>query len=199
MAPALKASVRELAALTQSDEPSVRGRSAAKVNVIGVLVSKTPGVFIVDDGTGSIAVRSFGSEVKPLDSFEVGEIINVIGRLGFFGAEPYISPEIAARSSQKMLALRQLELERDLLLSGPSGAESVIIEEVAGAPAADLSDAAVIRELIREMDIGNDGKGADIEEISRKSNMGNAEALIRSLIELGEVFEVRPGRLKVLE
>ncbi len=199
MAPAVKANVKELSALTQSDEPSVRGRSAAKVNVIGVLVSKTPGVFIVDDGTGSIAVRSFGSEVKPLDSFEVGEIINVIGRLGFFGAEPYISPEIAARSSQKMLALRQLELERDLLLSGPSGAESVIIEEVAGAPAADLSDAAVIRELIREIDLGNEGKGADIEEINRRSNMGNAEALIRSLIELGEVFEVRPGRLKVLE
>ncbi|MBI2134051.1 hypothetical protein HYU11_05195, partial [Candidatus Woesearchaeota archaeon] len=58
------------------------------------------------------------------------------------------------------------------------------------------SAAIEIRKLIKEIDTGN---GADIEDVSRKSNIAETEGIIRNMLQAGEIFEIRPGKLKVLE
>ena len=45
----------------------------------------------------------------------------------------------------------------------------------------------------------DNGDGADTEDIITSANMDNTEDIIKSLLEEGEIFEVRPGKLKVLE
>ena len=53
-----------------------------------------------------------------------------------------------------------------------------------------------IFDLIKEID---DGMGADTQEVITKANMGNAEEIISMLLKEGEVFEIKSGKLKVLE
>ena len=54
-------------------------------------------------------------------------------------------------------------------------------------------------ELIFELIKKNDsGEGVLTEEIISKSNVADAERIIKQLLEEGDIFEVRPGKLKVL-
>ncbi|MBI3033976.1 hypothetical protein HYY72_02355 [Candidatus Woesearchaeota archaeon] len=174
---------------------AISDRQISRVNIIGTVITKSAEGqdFLVDDGTGTVRLRGFGSKIM---SFDVSDIINVIGRVRFYNQELYISIEIASKADEKLMKLRALELEMNALLERESPditeGEQAIEEE-------DFSAAIQLRELIRELDRSNEGKGADIMEVARKSSLSDAEEQIMSLIQLGEVFEIRPGRLKVLE
>ena len=50
--------------------------------------------------------------------------------------------------------------------------------------------------MIKEVDAG---QGADTQEIITKLNVEDAESIITKLLEQGEVFEIKPGKLKILE
>ena len=65
-----------------------------------------------------------------------------------------------------------------------------VVEEVKEEPYEKVFD------LIKKMD---KGEGADIEEIISSAKDINAEKIISRLLENGEVFEVKHGKLKVLE
>ena len=54
----------------------------------------------------------------------------------------------------------------------------------------------LLMDTIRELDSGN---GANIEEVLKHIHIEDAENYIRTLIEEGEIFEPRPGKIKVLE
>ena len=41
--------------------------------------------------------------------------------------------------------------------------------------------------------------GIDIDEVIKKSNINGSEAIIINLLKEGDIFEIRPGKLKVLE
>lgn len=60
----------------------------------------------------------------------------------------------------------------------------------------DKSPTDIIYEIIKEKD---DGSGVDIEEIIEASGNENAEKIITNLLMEGEVFEISPGKIKVLE
>ncbi len=53
-----------------------------------------------------------------------------------------------------------------------------------------------ICKMIKQLDLG---KGANIDELKEKLNMLNIDKLLQTLLEEGEIFEIRPGKLKVLE
>ena len=58
--------------------------------------------------------------------------------------------------------------------------------------------------LIKKLDKGD---GADLNEIiemsnkelNKESNKENTEKIINSMIKVGELFEIRPGKIKILE
>jgi len=45
----------------------------------------------------------------------------------------------------------------------------------------------------------DDGRGASFENIVEKSKLDNAESLLKNLMINGEIFEITPGKYKVLE
>ena len=50
--------------------------------------------------------------------------------------------------------------------------------------------------MIRNMDTGD---GVAFEDVIEKSKNPDTEKIINTLLANGDVFEIRPGRLKVLE
>ncbi len=200
---AYKVAIKELLAgrINEGDEwqPSYiesGTRKISKINLIGVVVSKEDdgrGI-VIDDGTGTIRAINFGTQ--DLSQFEPGQVLTVIGRIRNYNDERYISSEILAKTTEKMMKLRKLELEKESILK--SDTDEAIEEEVMIGEDK-YSSGLEVRNIIKELDEKNRGNGADIEEITRKSRLEKTEEIIKDLLQAGEIFEIRPGKFKVLE
>ena len=188
------------------------GGKASRVNIIGTIVFKSNEEnfnyknFVIDDGSGKISVRSFEKEDN-ISKFDVGDAVLIIGRPREFNNEKYIIPEIAKSIQNPMwMEVRKLELElnknfgaemNDKNINENEAARNTIVPEEAEEVNANVkSDSDVIYDLIKKLDAGN---GVQIEEVIEKSNSADAEKLINMLLENGNIFEVKPGKVKVLE
>ncbi|MBW2984922.1 hypothetical protein KY361_07405 [Candidatus Woesearchaeota archaeon] len=165
----------------------VDGTRVSRVNIIGTVVLKTDEQnyksIIIDDASGKLPVRDF-EERRLFNGVEIGDVILVIGRPREFG-EKYIVPEIIKKiNDQGWIEVRRAELKKP---------ELKVSEEKVDVIA---SPADRIFSLIKEAD---EGSGVDIEDIIKRSKISDAEKIIRGLLEEGEVFELKPGRIKVLE
>lgn len=212
---AFKARVSEISGARfvkqDGEEPShvvINGSSVSRVNVIGVVVSKDSNSafesVVVDDGTGRISCRSFEKN----DSFEKvnpGDFVLLVGKVREYG-ERYIAAEILRKLDDKRwLDLRKSEMKlRDLKTPpaaptknkfaerNPAVSEGVVEEELVE----EANPKQKIFEFIRKLDKGN---GAEVELILKELGSNDGERIIDSLLKTGDIFEVGPGRIKVLE
>ena len=161
----------------------------SRINVVGVVVSKeSSGGLIIDDGSGRILLRSF--ENLAFDDLNLGDLVMVIGRPRIYNDEKYVLPEIIKKINQKWGQYRQVQLK---LIRKKRKTENRVIVEEGSQP---VNYFQKILAFIKDLDIG---EGADIEKVIKRSDAPNAEELIKKLIEEGEIFEIRPGKLKILE
>ncbi|MBW3000227.1 hypothetical protein KY339_06160 [Candidatus Woesearchaeota archaeon] len=179
-----------------------KGLAISRSNIIGIVVSKSDSEdlnyqsIMLDDGSGRITIRNFEPKNKITD-VSVGDIINVIGRPREYGREIYIVPEIVKKiADKKWLEVRKLELQKQDSGHKPEDdakQESPPVEE----KVTEIDDVTQnLLEAVRQADVG---EGADIEEVIQKSGIENAEKLINRLLMEGDLFEIKPGRIKVLE
>ncbi len=163
--------------------------NVSRVNLLATVVAKNEdNSFIVDDGSDKINARSFDTKVG---GFEIGDVVLIIGRPRSWNSQNYIMYEIVKKLEDKgWIKVRKLELDR--LKKNKIKEEKVeqVEEEVVENPYDKITD------LIRDLDVG---EGADYHEVSIKSKLRDADEILTSLLEQGEVFEVKPGRLKILE
>lgn len=160
-----------------------------RVNVIGTVVSFQPdeNMLMLDDGTGTIAVQWFeGSQVV-----SVGDLVLLIGRVREFN-ERYVFPEILRRIDTKWLEVRKKELER-MPEPTPVAQASVNTNVTPTNEAGDDPEERALK-LIHELDRGD---GADMDEVMTKLGESGDE-IIKRLLMAGEIFEAKPGRLRLL-
>jgi len=166
----------------------------SRVNLIGTIVLKMDGSnLVLDDGSGKIPLRVFENNVF-FEKIDIGDVVLVIGKPREFGSEKYVMPEILRKvEDTAWIGVRKNEL---MLKNTPNTeyqkeekAEKVV-EEVKEEPHEKVFD------LIKKMD---KGEGVDIEEITNNVKYIDVEKIISRLLENGEVFEVKHGKLKVLE
>lgn len=173
-------------------EPSLlktaRG-DVGRVNIMGVVVARDDvpiASVTIDDGSGHVVVRSFD---RPIGS-SVGSFVQVIGRPREYRGERYIAAEAVVRLDAAWAQYRKREL---------GGVIARAIEESAAtAPAQstlDESNAEKIVRLIGQLDTGD---GADIDDVISMSKLPNAESIVHQLLMHGDIFELRPGKVKVL-
>jgi hypothetical protein len=164
----------------------------SRVNIMGVVVSNEPvGGLILDDGSGRILLRSF--EENAFGNLEISDLIMVIGRPRVYNEQKYVLPEIIKKINPSWGAYRQVQLE--LLRKKIKPVKREIRIPIPGEEQP-VNYFQKILEFIRDLDAGG---GADAGEVIKRSNAPKAEALIQKLIEEGEIFEIRPGVLKILE
>ena len=187
------------------------GLEISRVNVIAMAVgleqAGNPSL-IIDDGTGKMEVRAFGDS-DPFKNIDVGTLALVIGRPREYNGEIFISPEIVTPlDNPKWAELRKKELgEASLVEEKAKVPESVeVAPEQTTPPAEDLVEEVVdetdetpstkVYGLIKSLDAG---EGADVDKVIAESGVKDAEKIIANLLMEGDIFEVRNGRLKVLE
>ena len=176
----------------------LNGLNVSRTNIIATVVYKSDdssyASVLIDDGTGKISLRSF--ENKDIFSkIDVGDAVLVIGKIREFNNEKYIIPEILKKiNNVEWMNLRKLELEKNKV----DGSNSKILKTI--------NDGLIeennfgineeIYSLIRKLD---NGDGVSVEDVINNSKNIKAESIINKLLENGDIFEIKPGKLKVLE
>jgi len=172
---------------------SLNGKNVSRVNVISTLVYKSESRnfadAIIDDGTGKIPLRAFESPIF-FSKADVGDTVLVVGRIREFNNEKHIIPEILKKINNfEWVGVRNAELKNNVVLGAKEPENSNLIEEP-------LDKGDGIYSLIKDLDRGD---GVSFEDVIKSSSNGKAEEIINRLLENGDVFEIKPGRLKILE
>lgn len=180
-------------------------KKVSRVNLIAVVVSKesleenSRQSLLIDDGSGRIQVRSF-EEQNNFDELSIGDIVHIIGRPREYFSEKYIVSEIIKKIENPLWAeVRKLEVggNKDLKeQDAPAEPEISGGEEGIGNSKTEDDTNRKVFDMIKEID---EGAGADIQDIITRLEVDGAERIITRLLEQGEVFEIKPGRIKVLE
>lgn len=169
----------------------IYGKEISRINIVGVVVLKSEQdnykTMVIDDGTGKIIARAFEHNAL-LDKIGISDVVIIIGRPREFANEKYILIEIIKKIDPIWAKARKLELEKIENKSNSLGV-SPTKERIAA------SSAGEIVKLIKELDKGD---GVSIEEISSK-DISDCDKMIDTLLKKGDIFEIKPGKLKVLE
>ena len=167
----------------------------SRVNLIATVVYKADqdqnlnGVMI-DDGTGKILLRSF-ENFAAFSKVDVGDMVLIVGRIREFSSEKYVMPEILKKLDDiGWMALRKVELKNHILIEQKEEKIDDTGKNIS------MNAGEQLYTLIKKFDTGD---GADIDEIIKNSGLNDAESMINRLLENGDIFEIKPGRIKVLE
>ncbi len=166
------------------------GKHVSRVNIIGVVIGMNEEQNVqtirIDDGTGKIKVMNFEKRVN----IAIGDVVLLVGRVREYGNERYIASEIIKNNiDSKWSAV----WKRFLLKSGeniPMTEKEDIQENIVDERSKSWVEQILIK--IRELD---DGDGVPREEVIRYFD----EKAISNLLLQGEIFEIKPGRLKVID
>lgn len=173
----------------------LNGVNISRVNVIATVVYKPESssfsTAVIDDGTGRIPLRSFENN-GIFSKIEVSDAVLVVGKIREFNGEKYILPEILKKINNfGWLNVRKLELASENAVENIKAIGNVAIED---SDNKELNEE--IYSLIKKLDSGD---GATIDDVIKNSNNSEAENVVNKLLNRGDIFEIRPGKLKVLE
>jgi len=122
--PAEKISIQELEAGEYIEEKEQNpnyilineNKKIFRINIVATIVHRelrgSVTSILIDDGTGKMILRLF-EENKDTLNLEVGEVVQIIGKMRIFNYEKYIFPEIIKKISPAWLKVRFLELQKD--------------------------------------------------------------------------------------
>ncbi len=178
----------------------IGSKQIIRVNIAATVVSKFVsederfGSITLDDGTDTIRVRFF-EDLSKMENIEVGDIIRVIGRLRKYEEEIYITPEIIKKFDDPNYELmNKLEaIKHRVIVEKPVEEEEVIEEvEIITSPKEDVI------KTIKELD---NGEGVEIKQIAEALNIEEkvVEDILAELMADGDVYEPKPGKVKLLE
>ncbi len=190
----------------------------SRVNLVGVVLEKIQTgeagkqeTVIIDDGSGKIGLRSF-EENKMLSILQIGDMIAVIGRPREYGSEKYIVPEIIKQiKDKKWIEVRKLEHMKIYSKLPRINQEEINVqhqdnalldaskEEIITDDTNEKVETTSIEKVIQTIKELDSGDGADIEEVKKGSDVTNSEEVLDMLLKRGDLFTIRPGRVKILE
>jgi RPA family protein len=195
-----------------------------RVRLMGTVVQKFIsedngyGFFIIDDGTETIRVRSFKDSVDLIKTVEIGDLIDVFGRIRKYEEEIYVIPEILRKVEEpNFYIVRKLELKKQDKKISLSSKESLkgkkeeakpaeqpdeIVEEVIDMSEKKSEDTTINpRRKVVDCIAGFDkGEGVEVDKLMKGCGLSEeiVERVLTDLMNEGEIFEPRAGKVKIL-
>jgi len=172
----------------------------SKLQLIAFIIGVDNNSMTIDDSTGTIILRVFNEE-NIFSGYSLGDCVLVVGKPREFNGSKYVIPDIIRKVDKDWLRfhigllgnnIQDEKFEGKLPLIEDSNNEKKDIKEN---NEEEISNFQKIMNLIENLD---NGSGASIDELIIESKLDNAEKIINTLLEEGEIFEVRPGIVKVL-
>ncbi|MGM5479961.1 MAG: hypothetical protein ACQESC_00710 [Nanobdellota archaeon] len=194
--------------------------SISRANIMGVIVEKSePYSFTIDDGTGTILVTDFNQR-QQTQQLSVGDPVMVIGRPRLRAKTVFLASEMTNSTQLKTqpgwLTLRKQELQQRQQKSSSKDAvnEQQKQQETTTnhststrqEPASDQNTPQQVKQsgsltgddIISAIKEKDNGDGCSIDYLIDKFGE-SAEDVVHTLITMGEVYEIQPGVIKILE
>jgi RPA family protein len=212
-APAYKVHVSDLVSGKWVEKPDGRfvltnsGLEVQRARVMGTVVDKFSssqsdfGSITVDDGTETIRAKAWKNQSPLLNRVQIGDIVDVIGRVKEYLGEIYLVPElIISVEDPNWELIRELEI----MSLNPKDRTSQVKEEI-GVSEEDrtpgeedlVEKIGNVLEIIEEMD---EGEGVDFETIKKKTGLSKkeVESCLVELLSDGTIYEPRPQNYRKL-
>lgn len=180
----------------------INGKQVSRINLVAIVVDKQASsslaTLVLDDSTGVIQAKSFNEDVRKVADINIGDTVLIIGRPRKFNDQKFITIEISRKINPAWAKVRKLELQKEFNMSSTSqqGNHGSSIQSQETKQQLNQYNEKFL-ELIKEND---DGNGADMDKIISSSNLKESEAheIILELIKLGEIYEPKPNKIKIL-
>lgn len=193
------------------------GNKISRVNVIANIIVKIESPdksymsILLDDGTETIRAKCWREDTKILENLNIGDIVLVIGRIRQYGEEIYLTPEIVKNISHEWVLVRKLELDKlyGKLITNQNNKDTknknyeletnlinISEERIENLP--NESKRQKIFSLIEKLDTE---VGADKIQVIDESGIDKfeSERIIDDLLREGEIFQIKPGKLKLID
>ncbi len=176
----------------------VQGLEEEMVHLKGVIIGQREQQLVLDDGTGRISIRlPHGARVQ----VGIGGAATLIGSVSSFEGKKFIAADILQRVGNALwIVVHRHESEAGQRQRERQKKSDV--QKEAGSPPPDSQDEGMgnVRERILSLAKRLDaGSGVMIDEMVQQSGIPGCRTFIEALLREGELFEVEPGRVKVLE
>jgi RPA family protein len=184
----------------------------SRVNLIGTIITEVMVQeteenkilsFDLDDGTGTINARQFTTTDVEL-SVTVGDIVLCVGKIREFNGQKYLSLELVKKLKNKdWIEFRKRELEYlvkpDIEDTTTSTNEEMQTEEQTETEDAEELSHTIGKQQILDFIRSNDeGEGVAVDYIAEQLKISDIDAEILELLKQGDVFELKPGHVKLL-
>jgi len=181
---ALKVDIRSIlsAPLEKQDDSvflHINDEQVTRVNIIATVINHLGenNIMIIDDGTGQVTIQWFDGSYP----VSAGDTVLVIGRVRMF-SERYIFPEVIKKiSDPRWVSVRKKEL---------SELPKVV-------PTPQQTEKSPEKDVLHIIDENDTGEGADIDKVITVIG-NNGEEIIKKLLMAGEIFECKPGKIRLL-
>lgn len=166
----------------------------SRARILGTVVAKfvsEDGNFssvTIDDSTDTIRAKTFKT-VKPIDTVEIGDLIDIMGKVREYNGEIYFIPEIIYKlENPNIELLRRLEILKKLKKSGKKKPDK---EETNSNVKDKLRD-----DILDFIQASEDGVSyTDVLE-KIKASEEDIESIINNLLSEGICYEPTPGKIK---
>ncbi|MEW6063304.1 MAG: OB-fold nucleic acid binding domain-containing protein [Nanoarchaeota archaeon] len=179
----------------------INNNKVNRVNIIASVIQKysnganTYTDLVLDDSSGTIRIKSWREDTNLLADINVGDVINVIGRVRKYQDEVYITPIIIKKLDSAWIIARKAELTK--LYGEPNKTENKAVENIVEEKIVDdgVNDNIARQKLVDLISRYEDG--IDTSEVIKESTSRNSASLIQELIKEGEIFEFK-GKLRLV-
>ncbi len=190
------------------------GERATRVRVLATVVDKRIGEkvghILLDDATETIRVRAFNEQIELIAKVNVGDIVEVIGKVKEYDNEIYINPEIVrVVNDPNYELLRRLELtikdyELKKKLKEEKEVWTIKEEKIEKSPREEPKEEyedrmeqlkMIVLNLIEELDTGDGVKYITLLEKTKLSEE-ELEDVLTELMNEGSIYEPTLGRFK---
>jgi RPA family protein len=198
---------------------SIDNKRVSRVNIVATVVmksisdDKSYATLTIDDSSSDIQIKAWKEDIVALENVDIGDTVLFIGRVREYNSQIYLTPEIVKPlEKSEWLDLRKKELEvlygnrttqipeiKQEVKEETKQPESIVIEEeTVSSDKETKNERQKILNIIESLD---KNEGADIIEVIEASKILEDEAnlVIQELLKEGEIFEIKAGKLKIIE
>ena len=181
----------------------INGNKVSRANILASVVEKYVSddknyvSVMLDDGFGTIRIKSWRGDTNLIVNLEVGDVILIIGRVRKYNNEVYLTPEIARKIDSNWLNVRRMELVN---LYGEPNKEEIKAETLKEDNPTVINEKVVDTETERQKImqlIDSTDEGIGIDDVVSKSGLNNAKIIVDELLRGGEIFELK-GKLRTI-
>jgi RPA family protein len=182
----------------------------------------------LDDGSSTISVRAWREDVPELTNLNLGDLLDLIGRVREYEGEVYLVPEVITRvedpnwelvreleiirsrrqllaqgkrpqPKQEKLEARQLTIEIPPMPEAERKAEAIEVEEIEEEPLPEVPQELKGKTLVA-LDKLDKGNGVTPVELAAELNLSQTEMndVLRVLLVEGEIFEPKTNKFRRL-